>query len=145
MSAGCLEGVWEVSGGFLAHSGLCVGHINAKSIVLNPVGIITLVCFIFFQWPTLVFGRAARPKAKSEIAPFSLCPLRFSKIVPSSGHYCQQKNSPAFLLAQKSVKMRHSTLWSKTGTNRVPTGALSGPKSGLTECQQGPSLVQNRD
>ena len=107
---GCLEGVWEVSGGFLAHSGLCVGHINAKSIVLNPVGIITLVCFIFFQWPTLVFGRAARPKAKSEIAPFSLCLLRFSKIVQSSGHNCQQKNSPAFLLAQKSVKMTHSNI-----------------------------------
>ena len=98
-----------MSRGFLAHSGLCVGHINAKSIVLNPVGIITLVCFIFFQWPTLVFGRAARPKAKSEIAPFSLCPLRFSKVVQSSGHYCQQKNSPAFLLAQKNVKMTHST------------------------------------
>ena len=104
VSVGCLEGVWEVSGGFLAHSGLCVGHINAKSIVLNPVGIITLVCFIFFQWPSLVFGRAARPKAKSEIAPFSLCPLRFSKIVPSSGHYCQQKNSPRILLAHKSAK-----------------------------------------
>ena len=35
---------------------------------------------------------------------------RFSKIVPPSGHYCQQKNSPAFWLAQKSVKMRHSSV-----------------------------------
>ena len=30
VSVGCLAGVWEVSGGFLAHSGLCVGHINGK-------------------------------------------------------------------------------------------------------------------
>ena len=97
-----------MSGGCLAHSGLCLGSINAKSIAISPVGIITLVYFNFFQWPILVFGRAARPKAKNEIAPFSLCLLRFSKVVPSSGHYCQQKNSPAFLLAQKSVKIRHS-------------------------------------
>ena len=104
VSAGCLEGVWEVSGGCLAHSGLCLGHTNAKSIAISPVGIINLVYFIFFQWPILVSGRAARAKAINEIAPCSLCLLRFSKIVPSSGHYCQQKNSPRILLAHKSAK-----------------------------------------
>ena len=41
---------------------------------------------------------------KNEIAPFSLCPW-FLKIVPPSGHYPQQKNSPGFLLAHKNVKM----------------------------------------
>ena len=45
---------------------------------------------------------------KNEIAPFSLCPTWFLKIVPPSGHYPQQKNSPAFLFTQKSVKMRPS-------------------------------------
>ena len=45
---------------------------------------------------------------KNEIAPFSLCPTWFLKIVPTSGHYPQQKNSPAFLFTQKSVKMRLS-------------------------------------
>ena len=59
MSVGCLEGVWEVSGGCLAHSGLCLGPIVAKSIAISPVGIINLVYFIFFQWPILVYGRAA--------------------------------------------------------------------------------------
>ena len=53
---GCLEGVWEESGGCLAHSRLCLEHINAKSIAISPVGIINLVYFIFFQWPILVFG-----------------------------------------------------------------------------------------
>ena len=46
---------------------------------------------------------------KNEIAPFSLCPTWFLKIVPPSGHYPQQKNSPAFLFTQKSVKMRPSS------------------------------------
>ena len=45
---------------------------------------------------------------KNEIAPFSLCPTSFLKIVPPSGHYFQQKNSPAFLFTHKSVKMTHS-------------------------------------
>ena len=40
VSVGCLEGVWEVSGGCLAHSGLCLGHINAKPISISPVGMI---------------------------------------------------------------------------------------------------------
>ena len=40
VSVGCLEGVWEVSGGCLAHSGLCLGSINAKSIAISPVGMI---------------------------------------------------------------------------------------------------------
>ena len=40
VSVGCLEGVWEVSGGCLAHSGLCLGPINAKSIAISPVGMI---------------------------------------------------------------------------------------------------------
>ena len=40
VSVGCLEGVWEVSGGCLAHSGLCLGHIDAKSIAISPVEII---------------------------------------------------------------------------------------------------------
>ena len=56
VSAGCLEGVWEVSAGCLAHSGLCLDHLNAKSIAISPAGIINLVYFIFFQWPILVFG-----------------------------------------------------------------------------------------
>ena len=30
VSVGCLEGVWEVSGGCPGHSGLCLGYINAK-------------------------------------------------------------------------------------------------------------------
>ena len=47
---------------------------------------------------------------KNEIAPFSLCPTWFLKIVPSSGHYPQQKNSPRFLLAHKNVKMSPSTV-----------------------------------
>ena len=56
VSGGCLEGVWEVSGRCLAHSRLCLEHINAKSIAISPVGIINLVYFIFFQWPILAFG-----------------------------------------------------------------------------------------
>ena len=47
---------------------------------------------------------------KNEIAPFSLCPTWFLKIVLPSGHYPQQKNSPAFLFTQKSVKMRPSSV-----------------------------------
>ena len=104
VSVGCLEGVWEVPGGCLTHSGLCLGRINGKSIAISPVCIITLAYFIFFQWPILVFSLAAQPKAKNEIAPCSLCPMGFSKIAPSSGHYCQQKNSPRILLAHKSAK-----------------------------------------
>ena len=46
---------------------------------------------------------------KNEIAAFSLCPTLFLKIVPPSGHYPQQKNSPRFLLAHKNVKMCPST------------------------------------
>ena len=53
---------------------------------------------------------------KNEIAPFSLCPTWFLKIVPPSGHYPQQKNSPAFLFTQKNVKMRHSTRQYSKGT-----------------------------
>ena len=56
VSVGCLEGVWEVSGGCLAHSRLCLEHINAKSIAISPVGIINIVQIIFFQWPIMVFG-----------------------------------------------------------------------------------------
>ena len=40
VSVGCLEGVWEVSGGCLAHSGLCLGLIDAKSIAISPVEMI---------------------------------------------------------------------------------------------------------
>ena len=40
VSVGCLEGVWEVSGGCLAHSGLCLGPIDAKSIAISPVEMI---------------------------------------------------------------------------------------------------------
>ena len=40
VSAGCLEGVWEVSGGCFAHSNLCLGPINAKLIAISPVGMI---------------------------------------------------------------------------------------------------------
>ena len=47
---------------------------------------------------------------KNEIAPFSLCLTSFLKIVPPSGHYSQQKNSPAFLFTQKNVKMRPSNV-----------------------------------
>ena len=36
-----------MSGGGLAHSRLCLEHINAKSIAISPVGIINLVYFIF--------------------------------------------------------------------------------------------------
>ena len=43
VSVGCLEGVWEVSGGCLAHSGLCLGPIDAKSIAISPVEMIKLV------------------------------------------------------------------------------------------------------
>ena len=39
---------------------------------------------------------------KNSIAPFSLCPTWFLKIVPPSGHYPRQKNSPGFLLAHKN-------------------------------------------
>ena len=53
---------------------------------------------------------------KNEIAPFSLCPTWSLKIVPTSGHYPQQKNSPAFLFTQKSVKMRPSTHRPVVGT-----------------------------
>ena len=56
VSVGCLEGVWEVSGGCLAHSGLCLGHIDAKLIAISPVGMINLVYFIFFQ--LIFFGLA---------------------------------------------------------------------------------------
>ena len=56
VSGRCLEGVWEVSGRCLAHSRLCLDHINAKSIAISHVGIINLVYLIFFQWPILVFG-----------------------------------------------------------------------------------------
>ena len=40
VSVGCLEGVWEVSGGCLAHAGSCLGPIDAKSIARSPVGMI---------------------------------------------------------------------------------------------------------
>ena len=40
VSVGCLECIWEVSGGCLAHSGLCLGHIDAKPISISPVGMI---------------------------------------------------------------------------------------------------------
>ena len=40
VSVGCLEGVWEVSGGCLAHSGLCLGPIDAKSVAISPVEMI---------------------------------------------------------------------------------------------------------
>ena len=40
VSAGCLEGVWEVSGGCLAHSGSCLGPIDAKSMAISPVEMI---------------------------------------------------------------------------------------------------------
>ena len=40
VSVGCLKGVWEVSGGCLAHSGLCLGPIDAKSIAISPVEMI---------------------------------------------------------------------------------------------------------
>ena len=40
VSVGCLEGVWEVSGGCLAHSGSCLGPIDAKSIAISPVEMI---------------------------------------------------------------------------------------------------------
>ena len=43
VSVGCLEGVWEVSGGCLAHSGLCLGPIDAKSIAISPVEMINWV------------------------------------------------------------------------------------------------------
>ena len=56
---------------------------------------------------------------KNEIAPFSLCPTSFLKIVPLSGHYPQQRNSPAFLFTQKSVKMRPSNAWYVNGQNPV--------------------------
>ena len=34
VSVGCLEGVWEVSGGCFAHSKLCLGPIDAKSMAI---------------------------------------------------------------------------------------------------------------
>ena len=40
VSVGCLEGVWEVSGGCPAHSGLCLGPIDAKSMAISPVEMI---------------------------------------------------------------------------------------------------------
>ena len=40
VSVGCPEGGWEVSGGCLAHSGLCLGPIDAKSIAISPVEMI---------------------------------------------------------------------------------------------------------
>ena len=55
VSVGCLEGVWEVSGGCLCESGyclggmmckqlintqLCLGPIDAKSIAISPVEMI---------------------------------------------------------------------------------------------------------
>ena len=43
VSVGCLEGVWYVSGGCLAHQGLCLGPIDAKSIAISPVEMINWV------------------------------------------------------------------------------------------------------
>ena len=48
---------------------------------------------------------------KWKIAPFSFCTYQFLKMVPSSGHYTTQKNSLAFLVTQKSVKMTHSIIY----------------------------------
>ena len=56
VSVGCLEGVWEVSGGCFAHSGLCLGPINANLIAISPVCMINLRYFIFFQWLILVLA-----------------------------------------------------------------------------------------
>ena len=40
VSVGCLECVWQVSGGCLAHSRLCLWPIDAKSIAISPVEMI---------------------------------------------------------------------------------------------------------
>ena len=81
-------------------------------VIANPKNFIANLCILTnflektqcnFQKPYYIMS------PKNEIAPFSLCPTWFLKIVPPSGHYPQQKNSPAFLFTQKSVKMRPST------------------------------------
>ena len=59
------------------------------------------IWIILGRFPSSMHGQGP----KNEIAPFSLCPLRSLEIIPSSGHYCQQKNSPRILLAHKSAKM----------------------------------------
>ena len=95
------------------------------SVMFNMISIViglhstmyTRLChfYTFFPQPYYIMS------PNDEIAQFYLCPISFLKIVPPSGHYPQQKNSPAFLFTQKSVKMTQSNVhWRNAG------GTLSG-------------------
>ena len=50
---GCLEGVWEVSGGCLSDSGYCLGGYDVNSIDEHKIWIILISCIIFSQWSFL--------------------------------------------------------------------------------------------
>ena len=47
MSEGCLEGVWEVSGGCLSDFGYCLGGYDVQAIDNNPIRFIYFTVFPF--------------------------------------------------------------------------------------------------
>ena len=47
MSVGCLEGVWEVSGGCLSDSGYYLGEYDVQAIDNNPIRFIYITVFFF--------------------------------------------------------------------------------------------------
>ena len=53
MSVGCLEGVWEVSGGCLSDSGYCLGGYDMQAIDNHPIRFIYITVFLFSQLPRI--------------------------------------------------------------------------------------------
>ena len=51
VSVGCLEGVWEVSGGCLSDSGYCLGRYDMQAIDNHPIRFIYITLFLFSQLP----------------------------------------------------------------------------------------------
>ena len=51
LSVGCLEGVWEVSGGCLSDSGYCLGRYDMQAIDNHAIRFICITVFLFSQLP----------------------------------------------------------------------------------------------
>ena len=48
---GCLEGVWDVSGGCLSDCGYCQGGYDVQTIDKYPIRLIFIKCYIISQLP----------------------------------------------------------------------------------------------